>query len=351
MAYEYVYLIKPDTYPLIKIGRWSGTVSDLRSRYSTYYARFDMTIFQCKDSIVTENILHRECAEFNECRELYRSEAIERFNRVAATCCETFCHSRDLEDAKTKIALKRAKNIAEENRNLKRKLAKLEEKAENDKRKKEEEKAQKAAQKQAEKEEAERSSRKDISLKKKEDLQMKLASQIVNSLVMTNLDRDKRPAHYLDRPNQRKMSQMQHELLTQFIHATDKELTEEREGIVWEIHLDDTSHAHWSLLEHVFRVYTSNTPHSLLSRLKNLSPTADIWHNLGCTYDRQGNTYKDCPLGKAPHVCDAVHKNKRKDHGNKTTRPIMKGVRLGSHPIIQEDTAPETCADTSSHAA
>lgn len=155
MAYEYVYLIKPDTYPLVKIGRWSGTVSDLRSRYSTYYARFDMTIFQCKDSIVTENVLHRECAEFNECRELYRLEAIDTFNRVAATCCETFCHSRDLEDAKTRIALKRAKNIAEENRNLKRKLAKLEEKAENDKRK-EEEKTQKAAQKQAEKEEAER---------------------------------------------------------------------------------------------------------------------------------------------------------------------------------------------------
>lgn len=132
MSYEYVYLIEPKDYSVVKIGRWSGTISDLRTRYATYYPDFDMTVFQCKDSTYVEKNLHRDCADHLRTRELFHPSVIERFFSLASALCDNCCKSRDLTDKIARLALKRAQATQRENDRLRKENIQLRAKCQSD---------------------------------------------------------------------------------------------------------------------------------------------------------------------------------------------------------------------------
>jgi len=49
-----LYLIIPDGYDIIKFGRWSGTMSALKGRYSTYYITYDIITREFDDIVIAE---------------------------------------------------------------------------------------------------------------------------------------------------------------------------------------------------------------------------------------------------------------------------------------------------------
>ncbi len=88
---HFIYAICPSKdsvqLPFIKLGRWSGSVKKLKERYMTYYGSFDMTVFECTDSVPSESSLFKSLRSKHWVRELYEPDVFPDFLRVAASLC------------------------------------------------------------------------------------------------------------------------------------------------------------------------------------------------------------------------------------------------------------------------
>lgn len=68
-----VYLVKSDHLPFMKIGRWSGTLGALQSRYHSVYSKdISMYTFAVNDGKLAEKVLKTEFASHRVSGELYR---------------------------------------------------------------------------------------------------------------------------------------------------------------------------------------------------------------------------------------------------------------------------------------
>ncbi len=67
-----VYLVKSDFMPIVKLGRWSGTLGALQSRYHTVYTKsISLYTFSVQDGKAGEKLLKRQFERSKICGELY----------------------------------------------------------------------------------------------------------------------------------------------------------------------------------------------------------------------------------------------------------------------------------------
>ena len=119
--YEYVYAIVPLDYPHFKIGRWSGKIAALRSRYQTYIVgKFEMVVFQSSAgaSPRDEKTAHQACEAFHIKGEWFNIEALAKFFDVASANALDSCYSIDLDTRNHRLERKRFAEIAQENKRL-----------------------------------------------------------------------------------------------------------------------------------------------------------------------------------------------------------------------------------------
>ena len=78
---EYVYAVRGERLGAWKLGRWSGSISHLKSRYRTYYSGIgiDLVVFQCVDSRTVETDMFRVLKPFHWCNELYELDVLPAF--------------------------------------------------------------------------------------------------------------------------------------------------------------------------------------------------------------------------------------------------------------------------------
>ena len=78
---EYVYAVRGERLGAWKLGRWSGSISHLKSRYRTYYGGIgiDLVVFQCVDSRTVETDMFRVLKPFHWCNELYELDVLPAF--------------------------------------------------------------------------------------------------------------------------------------------------------------------------------------------------------------------------------------------------------------------------------
>lgn len=133
--YEYVYGIVAHQEGVLKIGRWSGTIANLRVRYRTYYSDFEMIVFQTNkgESPLHETSLHTACEAHRICRELFKLDALEKFIEHASIICLKSCQSVDFDTKCRLLERKRYSFLARENAllngknmGLKRRISELE---------------------------------------------------------------------------------------------------------------------------------------------------------------------------------------------------------------------------------
>lgn len=122
--YEYVYGIIHFEKLRLKIGRWSGSISALRSRYNTYYVEFEMIVFETEKgaSPTIEAQLHRACESFRIAGEVFSVDAMSNFLQSARDACLSSCRSTDYEERARRIERKRFADLAKENRALATKM-------------------------------------------------------------------------------------------------------------------------------------------------------------------------------------------------------------------------------------
>jgi hypothetical protein len=110
---NYVYLIQSSS-PHVKMGRWSGSINALRSRYRVVYSDVIMYLFQCDNPRATERALLDHCRRYHIAGELFSTEAIAcfwNFCSDADSACRTHCESADL-NAKMFAIVKRQRDVA-----------------------------------------------------------------------------------------------------------------------------------------------------------------------------------------------------------------------------------------------
>lgn len=124
----YVYCIQlPDH---LKIGRWSGGISALYSRYGNSHPTFDVTCFQTEDSKSFEKTVHTELRDFHLIREMFRLEAYPVFMDFCNRHALPSCQSTDLEAKCTLILRRKYKMLERANDSLAKRIAYLEQKLE-----------------------------------------------------------------------------------------------------------------------------------------------------------------------------------------------------------------------------
>ena len=92
--YKYIYIIIPTLFSKVKLGCWSGTVSDLKSRYKTYYGEFELYLFQCDNNRSDERFLLKYFQNYKWKGELYESIIIEEFMKIANDITYNYCKVR-----------------------------------------------------------------------------------------------------------------------------------------------------------------------------------------------------------------------------------------------------------------
>ena len=74
---EYVYAVKGQRSDFVKLGRWTGTVKTLASRYKTVYGPgITMFVYQCVNSIVAEQTMFDARQKYHWSNELYETDVI-----------------------------------------------------------------------------------------------------------------------------------------------------------------------------------------------------------------------------------------------------------------------------------
>lgn len=84
-----VYLVTSPAVNLVKIGSWKGTMTDLRSRYVTYYGQdLYMWAFQAEDCDATERACHRALAAYRISNELFKPDLVDEYLTTIKGLCE-----------------------------------------------------------------------------------------------------------------------------------------------------------------------------------------------------------------------------------------------------------------------
>lgn len=107
--YEYIYAIVPADTNKFKIGRWSGEISALRSRYATYYGSWHFDQTANGNSPLLELGLGNACAQHHFSNEIYYKEGLPIFLDHAQSYCLKACKSRDFDARISRIKTKRVK--------------------------------------------------------------------------------------------------------------------------------------------------------------------------------------------------------------------------------------------------
>lgn len=80
MLLEYVYAVRGERLAAWKLGRWTGLIPALQSRYRTYYgSAIDLVVFQCVDSTTVETDMLNVLAPHNWCHELFEMDVLPAF--------------------------------------------------------------------------------------------------------------------------------------------------------------------------------------------------------------------------------------------------------------------------------
>lgn len=95
-----VYAIRPHGIAsppdFVKLGRWRGSVNRLMDRYKTYYPTFDITVFQCDNSVLMERSLFDIFSKFRYKRELFHSVVYDLFVETIGPLCLPHIYNLDL---------------------------------------------------------------------------------------------------------------------------------------------------------------------------------------------------------------------------------------------------------------
>jgi len=74
-----LYCIIPLRCGFVKVGRWSGSINNLRSRYQTCYGRFAILIFEVDDSVASERRCFECLKAHHYTNELFELTAVDAF--------------------------------------------------------------------------------------------------------------------------------------------------------------------------------------------------------------------------------------------------------------------------------
>lgn len=97
MVYKYNYIIIPLHFSYVKLGLWNGSISNLKSRYQTYYGDFEIYVYQCIDNKDNEKYIFSLLKEYNYKGELYDKKVIPKFFEILELVSLKYTNSIDLE--------------------------------------------------------------------------------------------------------------------------------------------------------------------------------------------------------------------------------------------------------------
>jgi transcriptional regulator with PAS, ATPase and Fis domain len=97
MVYKYNYIIIPLHFSYVKLGFWNGSISNLKSRYQTYYGDFEFYVYQCVDNKDNEKYIFSLLKEYNYKGELYDKKVIPKFFEILELVSLKYTNSIDLE--------------------------------------------------------------------------------------------------------------------------------------------------------------------------------------------------------------------------------------------------------------
>jgi hypothetical protein len=92
MIPHYIYAISSKDFNYVKLGRWNGYISKLMQRYNTYYLDYNITVFECHDSVIMESQLLMNFKEYKLRGELFRPEVLDVIFDYLESLSETFDH-------------------------------------------------------------------------------------------------------------------------------------------------------------------------------------------------------------------------------------------------------------------
>lgn len=292
----YVYAIQTPTY--IKIGHWSGSISNLRSRYATYIPSFETAVFQTLNAVDCERKLHRECHPYHLGNELFSCEALPTFYSVAANQSEIFCTSTDLEAKKNACMKLRMKSVLKENTRL--------------------EKENSCLLKKIKSMERQNSSLKDtVSSLQKQASSLKEANDKLLKLV---------PKRSHEQPFGR-------EDLISFLSIDAAQLLlDDRDPhchIQHTISLGRNRRTELLTLQPVFELWCEKT--GRIYAKKDLGKLTQVWTELGCTIVNKMKVIKPCP----DEVC--THQRRIKESHGQWKRDVIVGLHLSSEKVAKDD--------------
>jgi hypothetical protein len=101
------YIIVPERADFLKLGRWTGSVSKLISRYKTYYGQMETFVFQCDDSVSMEKEAFGFLALFRWKGELFEKACLSAALEFAGSSCLPSVEARDFLARMEEVRLRR----------------------------------------------------------------------------------------------------------------------------------------------------------------------------------------------------------------------------------------------------
>ena len=92
---NYVYCVQPEKAQFMKIGRWRGSLYKLFGRYRTVYGNFDLTVFECDNSVELEASIFNELRSHHYTNELFNPEAFDDFLSYCSSNSKNMCGTTD----------------------------------------------------------------------------------------------------------------------------------------------------------------------------------------------------------------------------------------------------------------
>ena len=76
---NFIYCIAPERSDFVKVGRWTGSIIGLKHRYTTYYGKFTVCLFEVCDPVAAERECKSWLRRYHYTNELYDKEAEPAF--------------------------------------------------------------------------------------------------------------------------------------------------------------------------------------------------------------------------------------------------------------------------------
>jgi hypothetical protein len=86
---KFIYCIVPERCEFVKIGRWAGSIINLKHRYITYCGKFTLCLFEVSDPVAAERECKQRLRQYHYTNELYEKAAEDEFLHIGKELAQT----------------------------------------------------------------------------------------------------------------------------------------------------------------------------------------------------------------------------------------------------------------------